>query len=106
MVFVVVFQLTYFNQLVSYCLSMTFYRWTFISPYKWNNSTEYCEMFSKEMFAGLTKLTNISYMFYFCVIPANVIVPVEFVIDCINLQDISCLFLAAQFKQLLIKHNK
>lgn len=80
-------------------LSMTFRRCPLILPYKWNNSTgDIGEMFSKEMFAGLTKLTNISYMFYFCVIPANVIVPVEFVIDCINLQDISCLFLAAQFE--------
>ena len=80
-------------------LSMTFYRCPLILPYKWNNSTgDIGEMFSKEMFAGLTKLTNISYMFYFCVIPADVIVPVEFVIDCINLQDISCLFLAAQFE--------
>ena len=80
-------------------LSMTFHRCPLILPYKWNNSTgNIGEMFSKEMFAGLTKLTNISYMFYFCVIPANVIVPVEFVIDCINLQDISCLFLAAQFE--------
>lgn len=80
-------------------LSRTFLRCPLILPYKWNNSTrDIGEMFSKEMFAGLTKLTNISYMFYFCVIPANVIVPVEFVIDCINLQDISCLFLAAQFE--------
>lgn len=80
-------------------LSMTFYCCPLILPYKWNNSTgDIGEMFSKEMFAGLTKLTNISYMFYFCVIPADVIVPVEFVIDCINLQDISCLFLAAQFE--------
>lgn len=80
-------------------LSMTFHCCPLILPYKWNNSTgDIGEMFSKQMFAGLTKLTNISYMFYFCVIPANVIVPVEFVIDCINLQDISCLFLAAQFE--------
>ena len=80
-------------------LSMTFHRCPLILPYKWNNSTgDIGEMFSKEMFAGLTKLTNISYMFYSCVIPANVIVPVEFVIDCINLQDISCLFLTAQFE--------
>ena len=80
-------------------LSMTFHRCPLILPYKWNNSTgDIGEMFSKQMFAGLTKLTNISYMFYFCVIPADVIVPVEFVIDCINLQDISCLFLAAQFE--------
>ena len=80
-------------------LSMTFHLCPLILPYKWNNSTgDIGEMFSKQMFAGLTKLTNISYMFYFCVIPADVIVPVEFVIDCINLQDISCLFLAAQFE--------
>lgn len=80
-------------------LSMTFHCCPLILPYKWNNSTgDIGEMFSKQMFAGLTKLTNISYMFYFCVIPADVIVPVEFVIDCINLQDISCLFLAAQFE--------
>lgn len=80
-------------------LSMTFYRCPLILPYKWNNSTgDIGEMFSKQMFAGLTKLTNISYMFYFCVIPADVILPVEFVIDCINLQNISCLFLAAQFE--------
>lgn len=80
-------------------LSMTFYRCPLILPYKWNNSTgDIGEMFSKKMFAGLTKLTNISYMFYFCVIPADIIIPVEFVIDCINLQDISCLFLAAQFE--------
>lgn len=80
-------------------LSMTFYCCPLILPYKWNNSTgDIGEMFSKQMFAGLTKLTNISYMFYFCIIPADVIVPVEFVIDCINLQDISCLFLGAQFE--------
>lgn len=80
-------------------LSMTFHCCPLILPYKWNNSTgDIGEMFSKQMFAGLTKLTNISYMFCFCVIPADVIVPVEFVIDCINLQDISCLFLAAQFE--------
>lgn len=80
-------------------LSMTFYCCPLILPYKWNNSTgDIGEMFSKQMFAGLTKLTNISYMFYFCVIPADVIVPVEFVIDCINLQNISCLFLSAQFE--------
>ena len=50
------------------------------------------------MFAGMNKLANISSMFYFTVIPANVIVPVEFVVDCINLQDISQLFLAADFQ--------
>lgn len=80
-------------------LSMTFCRCPLILPYKWNNSTgDIGEMFSKQMFAGLTKLTNISYMFFYCVIPANVIVPVEFVIDCINLQDISYLFLSARFE--------
>lgn len=80
-------------------LSMTFSRCPLILPYKWNNSTgDIGEMFSKKMFAGLTKLTNISYMFYFCVIPADIIIPVEFVIDCINLQNISCLFLAARFE--------
>lgn len=80
-------------------LSMTFHCCPLILPYKWNSSTgDIGEMFSKQMFAGLTKLTNISYMFYLCVIPADVILPVEFVIDCINLQNISCLFLAAKFE--------
>ena len=81
-------------------LSLTFYRCPLLLPYKWNNSTngDIGEMFSSQMFAGMNKLVNISSMFYFIVIPANVIVPVEFVVDCINLQDISQLFLAADFQ--------
>lgn len=81
-------------------LSLTFHRCPLLLPYKWNNSTngDIGEMFSSQMFAGMNKLVNISSMFYFIVIPANVIVPVEFVVDCINLQDISKLFLAADFQ--------
>ena len=81
-------------------LSMTFYCCPLLLPYKWNNSTngDIGEMFSSQMFAGMNKLANISSMFYSTVIPANVIIPVEFVADCINLQDISQLFLSADFQ--------
>lgn len=81
-------------------LSSTFYLCPLLLPYKWNNSTngDIGEMFSSQMFAGMNKLANISSMFYFTVIPANVIIPVEFVVDCINLQDISQLFLCANFQ--------
>lgn len=81
-------------------LSYMFYLCVLLNPYKWNDSItgNTGEMFDSSMFGGMNKLTDISYMFYFTIIPANVIVPVEFVIDCINLQNISCLFLAAQFE--------
>lgn len=80
-------------------LSYTFYLCVNLNPYKWNDSTtgNYGEMFDSSTFGGLTKLTNISYMFYFTIIPANVILPSNLLFDLIQLQDISGIFCAAQF---------
>ena len=37
-------------------------------------------------------------MFYFCIIPANINLPVDSYVNCIQLQDISSMFLSARFE--------
>ena len=80
-------------------LSYTFYRIPLLNPYKWNvTNGEDGEFYSADTFSKLTKLISLSNMFYFCIIPANINLPVDSYVNCIQLQDISSMFLSAQFE--------
>lgn len=80
-------------------LSYTFYCMPLLNPYKWNVSDgEDGEFYSVDTFSKLTKLISLSNMFCFCVIPAHINLPVDSYVNCIQLQDISSMFLAAQFE--------
>ena len=80
-------------------LSYTFYRIPLLNPYKWNVSNgEDGEFYSADTFSKLTKLISLSNMFYFCIIPAHINLPIDSYVNCIQLQDISSMFLAAQFE--------
>jgi hypothetical protein len=80
-------------------LSYTFYRMPLLNPYKWNVSNgEDGEFYSADTFSKLTKLISLSNMFYFCIISAHINLPIDSFVNCIQLQDISSMFLAAQFE--------
>ena len=80
-------------------LSYTFYCMPLLNPYKWNVSNrEDGEFYSADTFSKLTKLISLSNMFYFCIIPAYINLPIDSYVNCIQLQDISSMFLAAQFE--------
>lgn len=80
-------------------LSYTFYLMPLLNPYKWNvTNEEDGEFYSADTFSKLTKLISLSNMFYFCIIPAHINLPVDSYINCIQLQDISSMFLSAQFE--------
>lgn len=80
-------------------LSYTFYRIPLLNPYKWNvTNGEDGEFYSADTFSKLTKLISLSNMFYFCIIPAHINLPVDSYINCIQLQDISSMFLSAKFE--------
>lgn len=80
-------------------LSYTFYRMPLLNPYKWNvTNGEDGEFYSVDTFSKLTKLISLSNMFCFCIIPAHINLPVDSYVNCIQLQDISSMFLSAQFK--------
>lgn len=80
-------------------LSYTFYCMPLLNPYKWNVSDgEDGEFYSVDTFSKLTKLISLSNMFCFCVIPAHINLPIDSYVNCIQLQDISSMFLAAQFE--------
>lgn len=80
-------------------LSYTFNLCVNLNPYKWNEGATGAigYMFAETTFSGLSKLTSMSYMFYFTIIPANVILPSNLLFDLIQLQDISGMFCSAQF---------
>lgn len=80
-------------------LSDTFRLCPNLNPYRWNEGAlgAIGYMFSENTFSGLSKLTKMSYMFYFAIIPENVILPSNLLFDLIQLQDIEGLFLSAQF---------
>ena len=70
-----------------------------LNPYKWNvTNGEDGEFYSADTFSKLTKLISLSSMFYFCIIPAHINLPVDSYINCIQLQDISSMFLSAKFE--------
>lgn len=80
-------------------LSYTFYRVSLLNPYKWNvTNGEDGEFYSPDTFSKLTKLISLSKMFSLCIIPAHINLPVDSYVNCIQLQDISSMFLSAQFK--------
>ena len=80
-------------------LSYTFYCMPLLNPYKWNVSNgKDGEFYSADTFSKLTKLISLSNMFYFCIISAHINLPVDSFVNCIQLQDISSMFLAAQFE--------
>ena len=80
-------------------LSYTFYRMPLLNPYKWNVSNgEDGEFYSADTFSKLTKLISLSNMFYFCIISAHINLPIDSFVNCIQLQDISSMFLSAQFE--------
>lgn len=80
-------------------LSYTFYLCVNLNPYKWNEGANGAVgyMFAETTFSGLSKLTSMSYMFYFTIIPENVILPSNLLFDLIQLRDISGMFCSAQF---------
>lgn len=80
-------------------LSYTFNLCVNLNPYKWNKGATGAigYMFAETTFSGLSKLTSMSYMFYFTIIPANVILSSNLLFDLIQLQDISGMFCSAQF---------
>ena len=80
-------------------LSHTFYCMPLLNPYKWNvTNGEDGEFYSADTFSKLTKLISLSNMFYFCIIPAHINLPIDSFVNCIQLQDISSMFLSAQFE--------
>ena len=56
------------------------------------------EFYSADTFSKLTKLISLSNMFYFCIISAHINLPTDSFVNCIQLQDISSMFLTAQFE--------